>query len=105
MVTYLGSLVELCCGERGTLQTNTTGMYEECSQYMDHTEFAPAYRGVCFPGKSLSYAAQAPGYSAGVLSKAGPVFRALPRSKLLGFRFSGTPQGHRLHWACVLYAS
>ena len=26
MVTYLGSLVQLCCGEGGTLQTNITGM-------------------------------------------------------------------------------
>ena len=32
--------------------------------------------------------AQAPGFSAGVLSKAGPAFHALPRSKLLRFRFS-----------------
>ena len=27
--------------------------------------------------------------------------RALPRSKPLRFRFSGTPQRHRLSWACV----
>ena len=26
MVTYLGSFVQLCCGEGGTLQTNITGM-------------------------------------------------------------------------------
>ena len=26
MVTYLGSLVRLCCGEGGTLQTNITGV-------------------------------------------------------------------------------
>ena len=41
------------------------------------------------------YTAQAP------VSKAGPAFCALPRSKLLGFRFLGTPQGHRLGLACV----
>ena len=51
------------------------------------------------------YTAQAPGCSAGELSKAGPGLRALPRSKLLRFRFSGTPQGHRLGWACVLCIS
>ena len=51
------------------------------------------------------YTAQAPGCSAGVLSKVGPVFRALPRSKLLRFRFSGTPQGHRVGWVCVLCPS
>ena len=45
------------------------------------------------------YTAQAPGCSAGELSKAHPGFCALPRSQLLRFRFSGTPQGHRLGWA------
>ena len=28
-----------------------------------------------------------------------------PRSKPLRFMLSGTPQGHRLGWACVLYVS
>ena len=42
MVTYLGLLVQLCCGEGGTLQANIAGMCGECSQCMDHTEFAPA---------------------------------------------------------------
>ena len=51
-----------------------------------------------FPG----YTVQAPGCSAGVLSKAGPAFHALPRSKLLRFRFVGTPQRHRLGWVCAL---
>ena len=27
MITYLGSLAQLCCGEGGTLQTNITGMW------------------------------------------------------------------------------
>ena len=39
------------------------------------------------------------------LSTAGPAFCALPRSKLLGFRFLGTPQGHRLSLAWVLCPS
>ena len=34
-----------------------------------------------------------------------PGLRALPRSKLLRFRFSGTPQRLRLGWACVLCRS
>ena len=38
------------------------------------------------------YTAQAPGRSPWVLSKVDPAFRALPRSKLLRFRFSGTLQ-------------
>ena len=36
------------------------------------------------------------------LSEAGPGLRALPRSKPLRFRFSGTPQRRRLGWVCVL---
>ena len=39
------------------------------------------------------------------LQGASPGLRALPRSKLLRFRFLGTPQRHRLHWACVLCPS
>ena len=91
MVTYLGSLVQLCCGEEGKLQTNITGVCGECicSQCLGHTGFDPAH-GVCaFP----VYNAQAPVCSAGELSKAGHGLHACPRSK---FRFSGTPQRHRL---------
>ena len=51
------------------------------------------------------YTAKAPGCSAGELSKAGLGLCALPRSKLLRFRFLGTPQRHRLSWACVLCPS
>ena len=42
MVTYLGSLVQLCCRVGGILQTIFTGMCGECSQCMDHTGFASA---------------------------------------------------------------
>ena len=101
MVIYLGSLIQLYCGEGGTLQTNITGMCGEFLQCLGHIGFAPTH-GVCaFP----VYTAQAPGCSAGKLSKAGPGLRALPRSKLLRFRFSGTPQRHRLGWACTLCPS
>ena len=97
----LGSLAQLCSREGRTLQTNITGVYGECSQCADHTGFAPANSMCAF----LVYTAQAPGCSAWELSKAGPGFRALPRSKLLRFRFLGTPQWHRLGWACVLCPS
>ena len=66
-----------------------------------HTGFAPAQGVYAFP----VYTAQALGCSAGELSKVGPGFCVLPRSKLLRFRFSGTPQRHRLSWACVLCPS
>ena len=55
--SFLGSLVQSCLGEGGTLQTNITGV---CSQWFSHTGFALAH-GVCaFPG----YAAQTLGCSA-----------------------------------------
>ena len=97
VVTSLGSLVQLCCGEGGTLQINITGVCGECSQCMDHTGFVPAH-GMC---ACPVYTAQAPGCSAEKLFKTDPEFHALPRSKLLRFRFLGTPQRHRLSWACV----
>ena len=104
-----GHLFRLICsvvlvrvgGARCTLQTNIAGVYEECLQCLGHTGFAPAH-GVCV---LPVYTAQAPGCSAGVLSKAGPMFRALTRSKLLRFRFSSAQQGHRLGGACVLCPS
>ena len=77
---------------------NITGMCGECSQCLAHTGFAPAQGVYAF----LVYTAQAPGCSAGELSKAGPGLCALPISKPLRFRFSGTPQRYRLGWACVL---
>ena len=39
------------------------------------------------------------------LPDAGPGLHALPRSKPLRFRFSGTPQRYRLCWACILCPS
>ena len=101
MVTYLGSLVHLCCGEGRALQTNNTGVWGKCSQCLGHTGFSPAH-GVCaFP----VYTTQAPGCSAGELSKVGPALHAFPRSKPLRFMFSDTPQRHRLSWASFLCPS
>ena len=39
------------------------------------------------------------------LQGVGPGLHALPRSKLLRFRFSGIPQRRRLGWACILCPS
>ena len=88
----------MCCGEGGTLQTNITGVCGEYSQCLGHTGFASTHSICAFP----VYTAQAPGCSAGELSKVSSGLRVLPRSKPLRFRFSGTPQRHRLSWACVL---
>ena len=99
MVAYLGLLVQFCCGEGEILQTNIAGMCGECLQCKDHTGCAKL-KVACV---SWVYTAQAPGFSAGVLSKEDLPLQALPRSKLL--RFLGTPKGHRLIWACVLCLS
>ena len=98
MVTYLGSLIQWCCGEGGALQTNIPGV---CSQCPGHTGFAPRSRCVCFPSLHCSGSR----LLCLQLSEAGPGLRVLPRSKPLRFRFSGTPQGHRLSRACVLCPS
>ena len=100
MVTYSGSLVQSCRGEGRTLQANITGR-RGSARSVSATLACPCSRPVCFP----VYTAQAPGCSAGGLSKAGPGSHALPRSKLLRFRFSGTPQRRRLNWARVLCPS
>ena len=55
---FLGSLVQSCCGEGGTLQTNNTGV---CSHCLSHTGFSPGHS-VC---SSPVYTAQALGCSAG----------------------------------------
>ena len=83
--TFLGSLVQSCCGEGGTLQKSNTGM---CSH-------------VCFP--CLQFLGSR--LLCWELSEASPGLYALPRSKLLRFRYSSTPQRRRLGWACVLCPS
>ena len=92
----LGSLVQSCCGEGGTLQTNNTGV---CSQCLGYTGFAPAHGGFpclhCLGSRLLC----------GELSEVGPGLYALTRSKLLRFKHWGSPQRHRLGWACVLCPS
>ena len=97
MVSPLGSLAQLSCGEGGALQTSVTGVCGECPQCLGHTGSAPAH-GVCaFPSTLLRLQV--------ALQGAGPGLPALPRSKPLGFRFSGPPQRRRLGWACVLRPS
>ena len=88
----------VCCGEGGTVQTNITGVCGEFLQCLGHTGFAPAHDMCAF----LDYTVQFPRCCAGELSEAGPGLSALPRSKPLRLRFLGTPQKHRLGWACIL---
>ena len=88
-------------GGRNTANKYHWRVWGECSQCLGNTGFVPAQGVYAFP----VYTAQAPGCSAGELSKVGPGLRALPRSRLLRFRFLGTPQRHRLGWACILCPS
>ena len=87
-----GHLFRLTCSVVLWGGRNTANKYHwrvwEMLACLDHTGFSPAHGTCAFP----VYTAQAPGCSAGELSKAGSGFLALPRSKLLRFRFSGTPQ-------------
>ena len=96
MDSFLGSFVQPCCGEGGTLQTNNTGV---CSQCLGHTQPAPRSRCAnCLHCLSSRFLCQE-------WSEAGPGLYALPRSKPLRFRHSGSPQRRRLGWACVLCPS
>ena len=89
---FLGSVVQSCCGEGGTLQTNNTGV---CSQCLSHTR--PASTHVAHSSGSRLLHRE--------LSEAGPGLHAPPRSKPLRFRHSCSPQRHGLGWACVLCPS
>ena len=61
VITYLGSLVQSCCGEGGILQTNLTGVCGEFSQGLSPTGLALVHSVCAF----MVYTAQAPGCSAG----------------------------------------
>ena len=101
LVTFLGSLVQSCCGEGGTLQTSITGVCGECLQCFSCTGFAPAH-GIC---AFTVYTSQSLRYSAENSVRWAPGLHALPRSKLLMFRFLSTPQSCRLSLACILCPS
>ena len=74
------------------LQTNNTGV---CLQYLSHAGLAPVH-GAHRSGSRLLHREP---------SKASPGLHALPRSKPLRLRHSGSPERRRLGWACVLCPS
>ena len=86
MVINLGSLVQLCCGEGGTLQLISLACVgSACSVWAT----------LDMPGLTacvLSWSTLLRLQVALLGTKAGPGLRALPRSKLLKFKFLGTPQ-------------
>ena len=92
MDTFLGTLVQLHCGEGGTLQTNNPDL---CSQCLSHTGPSPTHSVQSSGSRLLCWET----------SKAGPGLHVLPRSKPLRFRHSGSPQRCRLSWARILCPS
>ena len=107
-----GHLFRLTCsvvlweGSNTANKYHITSMCGECSQYLDHTIFAPAYDGMCFPLCTFQvYTAQLQLALQEYCPKRALHFRVLPRSKLLRFRFSDTLQGDRLGWECILCPS
>ena len=85
----LASLVQLRCGEGGTLQTNNTRV---CCYCLSHTGPAPSSRRVHPPCPHSSGSR----LLSRELSEAGPGLHAPPRSKPLRFRHSGSPQRRRV---------
>ena len=100
MVIYLDSLVQLCCGEGGTLQTNITGGCGECSQCLGHTGFAPTHACVLSPSTLLRLQVAVLGNFLG---------RALGCMYFPDLRCSGSGSQvlhkGRLSWTCILCPS
>ena len=97
MVSCLGSLVQSCCGDGGTLQTISLACVGSACSVSATLGLPPLM--ACVLSQSTLLRLQ------GALQGAGPGLHALPRSKPLRFRFSGTPQRCRFCWACVLCPS
>ena len=88
---FLGSLVQLRCGEGRMLQTSNTGV---CSQCLSHSGPAPAHSAHRSGSTVLSWEP----------SEAGPRLHAPPQSMPLNLG-SQIALRHRLGWACVLCPS
>ena len=110
---FLGSLVQLCCGEGGTLQTNITGMCGKCSQCLRHTGFAPTHSVCAFP----VYTAQALVPSSRNclrralgcmhfpdLSRSGSSSWVLHKGDLVGLAFCALPRSEQLRWPGAWWA-
>ena len=124
MATYLGSLVQLCCGEGGTLKINTASTRGERSQWMGLTVGLTQPRqhvlprsivlrlqgalqdpdGLCILCPSQAQAIQVTGCLVSALSQVGHVSYAPPCSWPLGF--PGAPHRHSLRCAmCLLWGA
>ena len=98
MITYLASPVQLCCQEGGTCKQISLVCVGSARSAWATLGLPPLTVCVllhCLGSRLLCWK----------LFEAGPGLYALPRSKPLRFRYWGTPQRHRLGWACVLCPS
>ena len=100
-----GHLFRLTCsvglwGGRNTANKHHWHVWGVLTVFQPHW-VCPRSRCVCFPSLHCSGSR----LLCWELSDAGPGLRALPRSKPLRFGYSGSPQRHRLVWACVLCPS
>ena len=98
MDSYLGSLVQSCCREAGTLQTSLACV----GRFSVWAPLGLPPFTVCVLSQSTLLRLQLLCWE---LSKVDPGLHALPGSKPLMFRFLGTPQRRRLGWACGLWPS
>ena len=97
VITFLGSLVQSCCGEGGMLQTNH---WHVLAVSQPHWACPRSWR--VHPPCPHSSGSRLLHWEP---SKAGPGLHAPLRSKPLRFRHSGSPQRRRIYWACVLCPS
>ena len=77
MVSFLGSLLQLCCGEGGTVQTNITGVCVGSTSSVSATLGLPPLTGCVLSQPTLLRLQVA-------LQGVGPELCVLPRSKPLG---------------------
>ena len=100
MVIYLDSLVQLCCKQISLVGVGS-------ALCLGHTGFALLTASVLSQSTLLrlqvAVLGNFLGWALGCVHFPEP--GQVPRSTPLRFRFSGTPQRHRLSWACVLCPS
>ena len=98
MVIYLGSLVQLLYREGHCIQISLACVGIACSIWV--TLGLPPFMACVLFWSTLMFQVALTETVWG-----GPWVVSLPRSTLLRFRFSGTPERHRLRWVYVLCPS
>ena len=94
VVSCLGSLVQLCCGREGHCRQISLACVGSTCSVAATLGLPPLKACVLSPYTLLRLQV--------ALQGGGPELRALLRPKPVRFQFLGTPQKHRLGWACVL---